>query len=66
MKRADAAPVLREIDWIDRTRIPELVALYRDEWWTRGRPAEEVREMRARSDVVERVGLWIFRSNNSQ
>ncbi len=42
----------KRIEKLDATQIRQLVALYQNEWWTRGRTLAGVRKMLARSDVI--------------
>jgi GNAT superfamily N-acetyltransferase len=49
------ATTYRAIDTIDGDRLPQLMQLYRSEWWTSHRTSEQVRELVKWSDLV--VGL---------
>ncbi len=40
------------VDALDERHVQQLVALYQDEWWARGRTIDEVRGMLAGSDHV--------------
>lgn len=44
-----------ELDRLDRlteAQVHELVALYQEEWWTKGRELEDVRRMLEQTDIV--------------
>ena len=45
----------RLIDALEPSHIEELVALYQNEWWSKGRTREDVRKMVAHSDIVFRL-----------
>ena len=40
---------------LEPSHIEELVALYQNEWWSKGRTREDVRKMLAHSDIVFRL-----------
>jgi predicted GNAT family N-acyltransferase len=42
----------RIVDQLDEPHVHDLVALYQNEWWSKGRTAEDVRKMLAHSDIV--------------
>jgi GNAT superfamily N-acetyltransferase len=45
-------PTYRVIQHIDDHRLPQLLELYRREWWTRERTADQVRELLKCSDLT--------------
>ena len=47
-----AGPAYRLIDRLDDKHIEELVALYQNEWWSKGRTRDDVCKMLEHSDIV--------------
>ncbi|MET0667629.1 MAG: hypothetical protein ABWZ01_03885 [Methyloceanibacter sp.] len=45
----------RLIDALEPSHIEELVSLYQNKWWSKGRTREDVRKMLAHSDIVFRL-----------
>jgi hypothetical protein len=42
----------RIVEQLDAPHVNDLVALYQNEWWSKGRTADDVRKMLAHSDIV--------------
>ena len=51
----------RIVDQLDEPHVHDLVALYQNEWWSKGRNRDDVRKMLAHSDIV--FGLVETESN---
>ncbi len=43
---------LQQVDTLNEAQVEDLVALYRHEWWTSARQADDVRRMLAHTDFV--------------
>ena len=52
VRREDTAAAYRVISEISDGHIETLVALYQNEWWSKGRTAADVRKMLGSSDIV--------------
>ena len=51
----------RIVEQLDETHVEQLVALYENEWWSKGRNRDDVRKMLEHSDIV--FGLVEAESN---
>jgi GNAT superfamily N-acetyltransferase len=43
---------LERVDKLTEAQVPDLVALYQKEWWTKGRQLADVRRLLAHADIV--------------